>query len=163
MYLYNFYTDTLLYWTLLFHVLVSLWHRHTQVYDMTISCITDIGIAFLLHGFTCIHALIVHVFMLHELLLLVYSCSTVTGIFPEYSAWSFPVFLIFIWHSCYLDISTFHLRCVKLSATWDKPYHIHGRGHLWNLWGPPLESHVLWILYFLSPVILLHIITIISV
>jgi len=28
----------------------------------------------------------------------------------------------------------------------------------WTPWGPPIESHVLWILYLLSPVILLHII-----
>jgi len=52
---------------------------------MTASCITYIGIAFLLHGFTCIHAMIVHVFMLHGLLLLGYSFITITRIFPEYS------------------------------------------------------------------------------
>jgi len=76
--MYNSFTNTLLHWTLIFHVLVSQLHRCTEVYDMTVYCIINIDIAFMLHGFTRMHALIIHVSLLHGLLLLEYSYITVT-------------------------------------------------------------------------------------
>ena len=39
------------------------------------------------------YALIIHVSLLHGLLLLKYSCITVTSIILEYSTWSFPISL----------------------------------------------------------------------
>jgi len=60
---------------------------------MTVSCITNIDIAFLLHGFTHMRAPIVHISLLHGLLLVEYSCITVTCIFPEYGTWSFSISL----------------------------------------------------------------------
>jgi len=49
---------------------------------MTVSCITNIDIAFMLHRFTRMHALIIHVFLLHGLLLLEYSCINITDTIP---------------------------------------------------------------------------------
>ena len=87
---------------------------------------------------------------------------TVTWIFPKYGWWLFHVFLISIWYSCYLDIPIINLRCVKLSVTWDKvPYHICGGGHLLNHVGATSKnSHLMDLLF---PVILSHVITIVSV
>ena len=58
---------------------------------------------------------------------------TVIWIFSEYGTRLFLVFLILIWHSCYLDIPATDLRCVKLSAKRDTTY-VAG-GHLFNLIG----------------------------
>ena len=83
MYLYHRYTNILLQLTLLFYTLVSPLHgylialdtvvsflvlpvrKHTREYDMPISCIVNTDRTFLLYGFTYIHALIVHIFLLH--------------------------------------------------------------------------------------------------
>jgi len=61
----------------------------------------------------------------------------------RYCYWSDSIFLL----SCILVIRTVMLAsgiwCVRLSVTRNKvPHHIHGGGHLLNLWGPPLESHI---------------------
>ena len=64
---------------------------------------------------------------------------------------------------CYLNIPATDLRCVKLSAIWDKmPYHIRGVGHLLNPVGatsraprlmdliPPLSCYMLFLLFLCS-------------
>jgi len=143
-------------WTQLFHAHVSLLHRHTQVYDMTVSCIANIDMTFMLHGFTCMHALFMYscymdrcsccmnycylnslVLLLHE-----YYLNTIT--------WLFPITLTLRWYSCYLDIPVIDLKCVELSSTWNKvSRHTCGGGYLLNPWGPSLKSHFLWILCLL--------------
>jgi len=58
MYLYHCYMYTPLHWILLFHIPISLLHRCTQVYDMTVFCIINNDMTFMLYGFPCMHALI---------------------------------------------------------------------------------------------------------
>jgi len=81
--LYHCDTDKLLHRTLLFHVPVSSLHRYSITLDIVVSfscvtgmqthlsinmlvlCIVNTDMTFLLHEFTCIHALVVHIFLLH--------------------------------------------------------------------------------------------------
>jgi len=110
-------TQLLLQWILLFHVQVPLIYRYTIPLNTVISYICIIAtrilctqlchiLITLLHGFTCIHALIIHVvmlseslFLLHDLPLHVYSCIPVIWIFN--TVHDCFMLLISIWYSCY--------------------------------------------------------------
>jgi len=74
MYLYHRDTDTLLYWTLLFHILVSPWHRYTITYDIIIHVLVSSLYRYAVTLDTVIS----------------YSCITDTQTHPS------------IWHDCFL-------------------------------------------------------------
>jgi len=137
-------------------------HGYFVTLNIIISCLVS-----QLHRFTWVHDLIIFIEYWYVTVYWITDIDmifTITWIFSEYDTWLFPVFLILIWYSYYLDISTTDLRCAKLSAILDKvSHHIRDGGHLLNPVGSPLESHVLWILCLMSPVILLHVIIVISV
>ena len=126
-----------------FHVLIS---PYTDIITLdtiiSCSCITDtrahyyIGYCCMVilytviscsyntsHRFTCMHALIVSVFLLHGSLLLlhVYSCISITWLFP---VTDIDVILLL------LDMSVVDVWCVELSARGFKPRGLHLESHI---------------------------------
>ena len=103
----------------------------------------------LLRRFTCIHAWIMHVFLLHGLLFMLhgYSCILITWLYPITD-----INVIFL----LLDMHVVDMRCVELSVTWKLPR------------GSPLEFHISFSRYYVQwykdccLVNLLHVINIIN-